>query len=136
MMVPSNMLLSLFKPRWYLPTVVIIWGIVSGATGFVQNFPGLVVLRFLVGVTEAPYFPGCIFFLSSWYKKDELPSRIAIFYTGYTLASAFGGLIAAGIVNGMDGTGGYKSWVSPSGADLSDRLLTADSAGSSLSRVL
>ena len=110
MMVPSNMLLSMFKPRWYLPTVVIIWGIVSGATGFVQNFPGLVVLRFLVGVTEAPYFPGCIFFLSSWYKKDELPSRIAIFYTGYTLASAFGGLIAAGIVNGMEGAGGYGSW--------------------------
>lgn len=59
MMVPSNMLLSIFKPRLYLPTVVIIWGIVSGATGFVQNFAGLVALRFLVGVTEAPYFPGC-----------------------------------------------------------------------------
>jgi MFS family permease len=59
MMVPSNMLLSIFKPRLYLPTVVIIWGIVSGATGFVQNHAGLVALRFLVGVTEAPYFPGC-----------------------------------------------------------------------------
>jgi hypothetical protein len=53
MMVPSNMLLSIFKPRLYLPTVVIIWGIVSGATGFVQNHAGLVALRFLVGVTEA-----------------------------------------------------------------------------------
>jgi hypothetical protein len=51
MMVPSNMLLSIFKPRLYLPTVVIIWGIVSGATGFVQNHAGLVALRFLVGVT-------------------------------------------------------------------------------------
>lgn len=61
MMVPSNMLLSIFKPRIYLPTVVIIWGIVSGATGFVQNYAGLVALRFLVGVTEAPYFPGCTY---------------------------------------------------------------------------
>lgn len=67
------MLLSIFRPRIYLPTVVIIWGIVSGATGFVQNFAGLVALRFLVGVTEAPYFPGCIFFLSCWYKRSELP---------------------------------------------------------------
>ena len=66
----------------------------------------------MVGVTEAPYFPGCIFLLSSWYTKRELPSRIAIFYTGYTLASAFGGLIAAGIVSGMDGAGGYGAWVS------------------------
>lgn len=110
MMVPSNMLLSIFKPRIYLPTVVIIWGIVSGATGFVQNFAGLVALRFLVGVTEAPYFPGCIFFLSCWYTRRELPSRIATFYSGYTLSSAFGGLIAAGIVDGMEGLGGYPSW--------------------------
>jgi MFS family permease len=110
MMVPSNMLLSIFKPRIYLPTVVIIWGIVSGATGFVQNHAGLVALRFLVGVTEAPYFPGCIFFLSCWYTRKELPSRIATFYSGYTLSSAFGGLIAAGIVDGMEGLGGYPSW--------------------------
>jgi MFS family permease len=110
MMVPSNMLLSIFKPRIYLPTVVIIWGVVSGATGFVQNYAGLVALRFLVGVTEAPYFPGCIFFLSCWYTRKELPSRIATFYSGYTLSSAFGGLIAAGIVDGMEGLGGYPSW--------------------------
>ncbi|KAF2825752.1 retrograde regulation protein 2 [Ophiobolus disseminans] len=110
MMIPSNMLLSIFKPRLYLPTVVIVWGIVSGATGFVQNFAGLVALRFLVGVTEAPYFPGCIFFLSCWYTRKELPSRIATFYSGYTLSSAFGGLIAAGIVDGMEGLGGYPSW--------------------------
>ncbi|KAF2107391.1 retrograde regulation protein 2 [Lophiotrema nucula] len=110
MMVPSNMLLSVFKPRLYLPTVVIIWGIVSGSTGFVQNYSGLVALRFLVGVTEAPYFPGCIFLLSCWYTRAELPGRIAIFYSGYTLSSAFGGLIAAGIVDGMEGLGGYPSW--------------------------
>ncbi|GAB7326848.1 hypothetical protein MBLNU13_g10779t1 [Cladosporium sp. NU13] len=84
--------------------------IVSGATGFVQNYAGLVALRFLCGVTEAPYFVGAIFFLSSWYTKTELPFRIAIFYLGYTLASAFGGLIAAGILDGMDGLGGYQSW--------------------------
>lgn len=86
-------------------------GKVSGATGFVQNYAGLVALRFLCGVTEAPYFVGAIFFLSSWYNKTELPFRIAIFYLGYTLASAFGGLIAAGILDGMDGLGGYQSWV-------------------------
>lgn len=110
MMIPSNMVLSIFKPRIYLPTVVIIWGIVSGATGFVQNHAGLVALRFLVGVTEAPYFPGCIFLLSCWYTRAELPSRIATFYSGYTLSSAFGGLIAAGIVDSMEGLGGYPSW--------------------------
>jgi MFS family permease len=104
------MLLSFLKPRIYLPSVVVAWAIVSGATGFVQNYHGLVVVRLLTGVVEAAYFPGCVFLLSSWYKKDELPSRIAIFYSGYTLASAFGGLIAAGILGGMEGVGGYPAW--------------------------
>jgi MFS family permease len=104
------MLLSILKPRIYLPSVVIAWGIISGATGFVQNYQGLVVVRFLTGVVEAPYFPGCIFLLSSWYRKNELPSRIAIFYSGYTLASAFGGLIAAAVLGNMDGVGGFPAW--------------------------
>lgn len=101
---------------------------VSGATGFVQNYSGLVALRFLCGVTEAPYFVGAIFFLSAWYTKTELPFRIAIFYLGYTLASAFGGLIAAGILDGMDGLGGYQSWVRSRGAALHSRLVLLTSA--------
>lgn len=44
------------------------------------------------------------------YKREELPFRISIFYSGYTLSSAFGGLIAAGIIGNMDGIGGYQSW--------------------------
>ncbi|KAK5948589.1 hypothetical protein OHC33_010348 [Knufia fluminis] len=110
MMIPSNMLLSVIKPRIYLPVCVAVWGLVAGASGFTQNFAGIVVVRFLTGVTEAPYFVGCIFLLSCWYKRNELPVRISIFYSGYTLSSAFGGLIAAGIIGNMDGVGGYASW--------------------------
>lgn len=44
------------------------------------------------------------------YKREELPFRISIFYSGYTLSSAFGGLIAAGIIGNMDGVAGYASW--------------------------
>lgn len=65
---------------------------------------------------------GAIFFLSAWYTKTELPFRIAIFYLGYTLASAFGGLIAAGILDGMEGLGGYQSWVSCGSLHVESRL--------------
>ncbi|KAI1340776.1 retrograde regulation protein 2 [Xylariaceae sp. FL0016] len=98
MMIPSNMMLSIFKPSVYLPTVVAIWGLVAGASGFTQSFGGLVAVRALTGVTEAPYF------------RSELPFRISIFYSGYTLSSAFGGLIAAGIKSSLDGARGYRSW--------------------------
>lgn len=110
MMIPSNMLLSVLRPRIYLPICVTIWGLVAGCTGFVQNVAGLTTVRLLTGVTESPYFVGCIFLLSCWYKRNELPVRISIFYAGYTLSSAFGGLIAAGIIGNMAGVGGYASW--------------------------
>lgn len=110
MMVPSNLLLSVIKPRVYIPLVVAIWGIVAGSSGFTSSFAGIVVVRVLTGVTEAPFFVGSIFLLSCWYKRSELPLRISIFYSGYTLSSAFGGLIGAGIIGNMDGVGGYRSW--------------------------
>lgn len=110
MMIPSNMMLSVFKPRIYLPTVVAIWGLVAGATGFTQNVGGIIAVRTLTGITEAPYFVGCIFLLSCFYKRNELPVRISIFYSGYTLSSAFGGLLGAAIIGNLDGAGGYRSW--------------------------
>lgn len=110
MMIPSNLLLSIIKPRVYIPIVVAIWGVVAGCSGFTQNFAGIVIVRVLTGVTEAPFFVGAIFLLSCWYKRSELPLRISIFYSGYTLSSAFGGLIGAAIIGNMDGVGGYRSW--------------------------
>jgi len=64
----------------------------------------------LGGRYRSTVLPGLHFFSSYWYTRKELPSRIAIFYSGYTPSSAFGGLIVAGIVSGMEGLGGYPSW--------------------------
>lgn len=59
---------------------------------------------------EAPFFPGILFYLSKWYTKEELSLRMAIFYSGSLISGAFGNLIAAGILNGLNGAHGYKSW--------------------------
>lgn len=59
MQVPSNLFLNKTgKPALYLPTCMIIWGILSGLTGAVQNFAGLAACRFFLGFIEAAYFPG------------------------------------------------------------------------------
>lgn len=66
MQIPSNLFLNKTgKPAIYLPTCMVIWGIISGATGATQNFAGLLVCRFFLGFIEAAYFPGCLFYLSS-----------------------------------------------------------------------
>lgn len=89
---------------------MIVWGIISGATGACQNFAGLVVCRFFLGFIEAAYFPGCLFYLSAWYTRKELGLRTAVLYSGSLISGAFGGLITAGITSNMDGTQGLRAW--------------------------
>lgn len=61
-------------------------------------------------VTEAPFFPGVLFYLSKWYTKKELNLRMSIFYSGSLISGAFGSLIAAGILSGLEGARGLSSW--------------------------
>lgn len=58
----------------------------------------------------APYFPGALFLLSSWYTRKELALRTSILYAGSLLSGGFGGLVGAGIQYGLDGTRGLESW--------------------------
>lgn len=89
---------------------MIIWGIVSGLTATVHNFTGLVLVRFFLGFVEAPYFPGALFLLSSWYTSSELATRTSILYAGSLISGGFGGLIGAGVQSGLDGARGIASW--------------------------
>ncbi|KAI9701182.1 MAG: hypothetical protein M1836_001851 [Candelina mexicana] len=59
---------------------------------------------------EAAYFPGCLFYLSSWYTRKELGLRTAILFSGSLISGAFSGLIAAGITDGMDGVKNLRAW--------------------------
>ncbi|KAL8767204.1 MAG: hypothetical protein Q9209_006209 [Squamulea sp. 1 TL-2023] len=111
MQVPSNLFLNkIGRPSLYLPTCMVIWGVISAATAAAESFGGLVAIRFFLGFVEAAYFPGCLFFLSSWYTRKELGFRTAILYSGSLLSGAFSGLITAGITDGMDGKRGLRAW--------------------------
>ncbi|TXT13282.1 hypothetical protein VHUM_00649 [Vanrija humicola] len=77
--------------------------------GFVKNFSQLMVVRILLGVTEAGFFPGAVLICSTWYPRHMLQVRIAIFYTASALAGAFSGLLAFALAK-MHGLGGYAGW--------------------------
>ena len=111
MQIPSNLFLNkIGKPSWYLPSCMVVWGVISAATGEAQSYGGLIAIRFFLGFVEAAYFPGCLFFLSSWYTRKELGFRTALLYSGSLLSGAFSGLISAGITNGLDGAKGMRAW--------------------------
>lgn len=64
--VPSNMIMKAWRPSMWLPIIMIAWGAVMIAMGFVRNFTGLLVTRIFLGVAEAGLFPGAAYFLTQW----------------------------------------------------------------------
>uniref|UniRef100_A0A8H7KB78 Major facilitator superfamily (MFS) profile domain-containing protein n=1 Tax=Bionectria ochroleuca TaxID=29856 RepID=A0A8H7KB78_BIOOC len=110
MQLPSNMLLTRTRPSLYIPFWTALWSIVSAATAAASNYQHLLVIRFFLGIAEAPFFPGAMHLLSCWYPRKELARRTAILYSGVLLATAFSGLIAAGVLSGLEGARGIAGW--------------------------
>lgn len=110
MQIPSNMVLTRVRPSLYLPIWAIVWSCVSAATASVQTFGQLIAVRCLLGIAEAPFFPGVFYLLSCWYTKRELGLRMAILYSGLVVATAFAGLIAAGVFANLDMVRGIAGW--------------------------
>lgn len=108
--IPSNLLLTRARPSIYLPCCASLWAIVAMTTAAAQNYPQIVVLRFLLGLCEGPYSPGCVFVLSCWYTKEELALRNAVIVVASPLSSAFVGLISAGVFSKMEGLHGWAGW--------------------------
>ena len=91
--VPSNVILERVGARLWIFRIMLTWGVVSMATAFVQGLTSLLVLRFLLGVAEAGFFPGVIFYLTYWYPTSSRARSIGLFYYGAPLALTFGGPI-------------------------------------------
>ncbi|KAK4245083.1 major facilitator superfamily domain-containing protein [Corynascus novoguineensis] len=95
--VPSNIILKHVGPRFYLPSLVCGFGLISICTAFVNNFAGLMIARVFLGVFEGGAFPGLAFFLSCFYKRNELLFRMGIYVSAASIAGAFGGLLATAL---------------------------------------
>lgn len=107
--IPSNMLIKRLNPRIYLTCIMIAWGIVMTLMGIVQNFKGLFITRFFLGVCEAGLFPGIAYYLTHWYKRSELNLRQSMFFSSASIAGAFSGILAYGISK-MKGVAGLNGW--------------------------
>ncbi|KAF2117820.1 major facilitator superfamily domain-containing protein [Lophiotrema nucula] len=107
---PSNLLLTRVRPSIYLCSVMAIWGMISALQATTKSYVGELMCRLFLGAAEAPFFSGCIFLMSCWYKADELAHRIAILYSGVAMANMFGGLIAADVLANLNPAHGIAGW--------------------------
>ncbi|MGY6655505.1 MFS transporter [Amycolatopsis sp. TRM77291] len=107
--VPSNMALARFGARKWIARILISWGLVAALMAFAQNDIQLYILRFLLGVTEAGFFPGIIVYLTFWFRAKELATATALFTAAlpvsYVIASPLSTLILDHVA-----WGGLSSW--------------------------
>ncbi|KAK0705671.1 major facilitator superfamily domain-containing protein [Lasiosphaeris hirsuta] len=110
MQLPSNLLITRLRPSRYLTAAMALWGGVSACNAATHSLGQLVAVRFFLGFVEAPFFPGAVFLMSSWYTRAELTRRMSYFYSGNALANMFGGIIGAAVLGNMEGAQGIAGW--------------------------
>lgn len=111
MQIPSNMLINrISRPSLYLGGVMLLWGLISTLTGIVNDFKGMVLVRFFLGFVEAAFLPGALLILSKWYTRRELTMRNAILFCGNLISNAFSALVGAGVLSNMQGVLGHAAW--------------------------
>lgn len=108
--IPSNLLIARIRPSVYLSVLCVLWGGVAALMGVCRNWQQLAAVRFCLGILEAGFAPGVAFYLSSWYKKNELATRFSIYYTATAVSGAFSGLLAGVITQYLNGARGLAGW--------------------------
>ncbi|MGU7778584.1 MFS transporter [Burkholderia sp. PU8-34] len=108
--VPSNLWLERIGVRRTLLRIMVLWGLVTCVMMFAHSANALYVLRFLLGVAEAGFFPGILFYLTLWFP-DRLRGRItSLFVMAMPLGGVFAGPISGWIMEHFDGLAGFHGW--------------------------
>lgn len=97
--VPSNVMLNKFGARRWIARILLTWGAISVACGFVQSANQLYVLRFLLGVSEAGFFPGIIVYLTYWFRQKELATTVALFTAAIPVSYIIGAPLSTWIMD-------------------------------------
>lgn len=107
--IPSNLVMLRFGPRRWIARIMATWGLISASMMFVETPMQFYVLRFLLGVAEAGFFPGVLFYLSQWFPAAWRGRAVSRFYIAVPLSTALMGLLAGWLL-GLDGLLGLEGW--------------------------
>ncbi|KAI7868946.1 major facilitator superfamily domain-containing protein [Spinellus fusiger] len=104
------MVVSRLRPKYFLPAASLCIGSTACCMSLVNTPAGVYGLRIALGLSEAVFVPSLVFIIGSWYTKDELAKRTALYLTGNEISGAVGGLIAGAISSTLDGAMGRSGW--------------------------
>jgi len=107
--IPSNLLLIRFGARRWIARIMITWGLVAAGMMFVRTPLQFYVMRFLLGVAEAGFFPGVLFYLTQWFPAAHRGRAISRFYFAFPISVAVSGVLAGPLL-ALDGRAGLAGW--------------------------
>ena len=108
--VPGNLILHRTGARLWISRIMVSWGIISTLMAFSHSAASFYILRFLLGVAEAGFFPGIILYLTYWFPREHRAHMTAMFMTAVAAAGAFGSPVSGWILQVSDGWHGLHSW--------------------------
>ncbi|SPO67259.1 MFS transporter [Pseudomonas sp. JV241A] len=108
--VPSNIALDRVGPRRWIATLMVVWGTLSTSMLWVESASGFYVLRFLLGVAEAGFFPGILVYLNRWYPARRRGQITALFAIAVPMAGVVGGPLSGGILELFHDAAGLRGW--------------------------
>ena len=107
--VPSNLILQRVGARIWIARIMIVWGIISAMMMFIRSTTSFYIVRFLLGIAEAGFYPGVILYLTYWFPDKERAHTVALFATGTVIAGIVGSPLSGAILE-MHGLGGLEGW--------------------------
>ncbi|MFM0643414.1 MFS transporter [Paraburkholderia bryophila] len=107
--VPSNLLLHRFGARVWMCRIMVTWGLVSASMCLAHSATTFYALRFLLGVAEAGFFPGVIYYLTHWFPQRARARAVGVFYFGAPLAFIFGSPLSGSLLE-LHGAWGLAGW--------------------------
>jgi MFS family permease len=108
--VPSNLALTKAGPRKWIARIMVSWGVVAAATALANGAASLYVLRILLGVAEAGFYPGVLLYLTVWVPARYRARYLAYFVIGGSLAGVFGSPLSGWIIANGQSLIGIAGW--------------------------
>ena len=108
--VPSNLLMHRLGARVWIARIMITWGILSAMFMYVETPTGFYILRFLLGLAEAGFYPGVILYLTYWYPAHRRAKIVALFMSAIPVAGIFGNPLSGWIMQAFHGDHGLHGW--------------------------
>ena len=107
--VPSNLIMHRVGARFWITRIMVSWGVVSAAMALVQGPTSFYVMRVLLGITEAGFFPGVMLYLTYWFGAEDRARATGLFLLGVCFANVIGGPVGGALL-ALDGVWGFRGW--------------------------